>query len=83
MNGPGFWDDLWRTDPDSVEVPDQILAARGWSVPGVDVSPPAVALGRRETTRRRFDAAFEVGELPGWTSDRRFDLVVSTLGTSR
>lgn len=67
MDGPGFWDDAWRTDPDSVEVPDQILAAelahlvpatlldlgcglgtntlalaaRGWSVLGVDISPQA------------------------------------------
>ena len=104
MNGPGFWDDLWRTDPDGVEVPDQVLAAevahlapgtlldlgcgrgtnalalaaRGWSVLGVDISPQAVALARREAARRRLDAAFTVGELPGWTSDRRFDLVVST-----
>lgn len=104
MNGPGFWDDLWHTDPDGVEVPDQILAAelahlapgtlldlgcgrgtnalalatRGWSVLGVDISPQAVARARREAARRRLDAAFTVGELPGWTSDRRFDLVVST-----
>lgn len=104
MNGPGFWDDLWRTDPDGVEVPDQILAAelahrtpgtlldlgcgqgtnalalaaRGWSVLGVDISPQAVARARREAARRGLDAAFEVGELPGWTVDRRFDLVVST-----
>ena len=104
MNGTGFWDELWRTDPDGVEVPDQILAAevahlmpgtlldlgcgrgtnalalaaRGWSVLGVDVSPQAVALARREAACRRLDAAFEVGELPGWTSERRFDLVVST-----
>ena len=46
------------------------LAARGWSALGVDVSPQAAA-------RRGLDAAFLVGELPGWTSDRRFDLVVS------
>lgn len=104
MNGTGYWDELWRTDPDGVEVPDQILAAevahlmpgtlldlgcgrgtnalalaaRGWSVLGVDVSPQAVALACREAARRRLDAAFEVGELPGWTSERRFDLIVST-----
>ena len=104
MNGSGFWDELWRTDPDGVEVPDQILAAevahlmpgtlldlgcgrgtnalalaaRGWSVLGVDVSPQAVALARREAARRRLDAVFEVGKLPGWTSTRRFDLVIST-----
>ena len=104
MDGPGFWDELWRTDPDGVEVPDQILAAelahlapgtlldlgcgrgtnalalaaRGWSVLGVDVSPQAVALARREAARRRLDAVFEVGELPGWTSARRFDLITST-----
>lgn len=104
MNGTGYWDELWRTDPDGVEVPDQILAAevahlmpgtlldlgcgrgtnalalaaRGWSVLGVDVSPQAVALACREAARRRLDATFEVGELPGWTSERRFDLIVST-----
>jgi len=104
VNGPGFWDELWHTDPDGVEVPDQILAAevahlapgtlldlgcgrgtnalalaaRGWSVLGVDISPQAVALARREAVRRRLDAAFEVGELPGWTTKRRFDLVICT-----
>lgn len=104
MNGPGFWDEHWRTDPDGVEVPDQILAAevahlmpgtlldlgcgrgtnalalagRGWSVLGVDVSPQAVALARRKAAHRRLDTAFEVGELPGWTTTRRFDLVIST-----
>ncbi len=104
MNGPDFWDELWHTDPDGVEVPDQILAAevahlapgtlldlgcgrgtnalalatRGWSVLGVDISPQAVALARREAVRRRLDAAFEVGELPGWTTKRRFDLVICT-----
>jgi 2-polyprenyl-3-methyl-5-hydroxy-6-metoxy-1,4-benzoquinol methylase len=104
VNGTGFWEELWRTDPDGVEVPDQILAtevahlmpgtlldlgcgrgtnalalaARGWSVLGVDVSPQAVALARREAARGGFDAAFEVGELPGWTTHCRFDLVVST-----
>lgn len=104
MNGPGCWDELWRTDPDGVEVPDQILAAevahlmpgtlldlgcgrgtnalalavRGWSVLGVDISPQAVALARREAAHRRLDAAFKVGKLPGWTCPRRFDLVVST-----
>ena len=104
MDGPGFWDELWHTDPGGVEVPDQILAAevarlmpgalldlgcgrgtnalalaaRGWSVLGVDVSPQAVALARREAIHRGLDAAFEVGELPGWTTNRRFDLVLST-----
>ena len=104
MNGPGFWDELWHTDPDGVEVPDQILAAevahlapgtlldlgcgrgtnalalaaRGWTILGVDISPQAVALARREAARRRLDAAFEVGELPGWTTKRRFDLVICT-----
>ena len=104
MNGPDFWDELWHTDPDGVEVPDQILAAevahlapgalldlgcgrgtnalalatRGWSVLGVDISPQAVALARREAVRRRLDAAFEVGELPDWTTKRRFDLVICT-----
>jgi len=104
VNGPDFWDELWHTDPDGVEVPDQILAAevahlapgtlldlgcgrgtnalalatRGWSVLGVDISPQAVALARREAVRRRLDAAFEVGELPGWTTKRRFDLVICT-----
>lgn len=104
MNGPDFWDELWRTDPDSVEVPDQILAAelahlapgtlldlgcgrgtnaltlaaRGWSVLGVDVSSQAVALAHRAAACHRLTAAFEVGELPGWTCARRFDLVLST-----
>lgn len=57
------------------------LAARGWQVTAVDVSPAAVDQARRDAKSADPDAAARVAWLPAdlttWDPDERFDLVTS------
>ena len=55
-----------------------MLAARGWSVVGVDWAEHAVALATRAAQERGLDATFYVGDVTNWEPPARFDLVIST-----
>ena len=54
------------------------LAARGWSVVGVDWAEHAVELATRSAQERGLDATFYVGDVTNWEPPARFDLVIST-----
>ncbi|MEZ4863256.1 MAG: methyltransferase domain-containing protein [Caldilineaceae bacterium] len=54
------------------------LAAKGWSVIGVDWADHAIALATEAAKQRRLDAGFVVGDITTWQSPRLFDLVIST-----
>lgn len=54
------------------------LAAKGWSVVGVDWSARAIALAQQAAAQRGLDAAFEVGDVTTWRPPRQFDLVINT-----
>ena len=54
------------------------LAARGWSVVGVDWAEHAVALAMRAARERGLDATFYVGDITTWEPPATFDLVIST-----
>ena len=55
-----------------------MLAARGWSVVGVDWAEHAVALATRAAQERGLDATFYVGDVTSWEPPARFNLVIST-----
>ncbi|MEZ4729942.1 MAG: class I SAM-dependent methyltransferase [Caldilineaceae bacterium] len=54
------------------------LAAKGWSVVGVDWADHAIALATEAAKQRSLAAEFVVGDITAWQSPRRFDLVIST-----
>ncbi len=53
------------------------LAARGWTVTGVDVSPTAIARATRAAAERGLDdrAVFVAADLENWRTGEMFDLV--------
>lgn len=54
------------------------LAARGWSVVGVDWSDRAIELANQRAAAAEVDATFVVGDTTEWQPPSTYDLVVST-----
>jgi len=54
------------------------LAARGWSVTGVDWAEHAVQLANATAQEQKLDATFLVGDTTDWEPPATFDLVIST-----
>lgn len=54
------------------------LAARGWSVMGVDWAEHAIELAQRAARKQGLDAVFAVADLVTWQPQQKFDLVFST-----
>lgn len=54
------------------------LAARGWSVLGVDWATHAIEAAQQAAAQRGLDASFASGDVTTWQPPRHFDLVIST-----
>ena len=54
------------------------LAARGWSVVGLDWADHAIELAQRVAQEQGLDAMFAVADLTTWQPLPQFDLVIST-----
>jgi SAM-dependent methyltransferase len=54
------------------------LAAAGWTVTGVDISPTAIARARAAAAAAGLDAEFVVSDLSTWSTPERFDLVTAS-----
>jgi 2-polyprenyl-3-methyl-5-hydroxy-6-metoxy-1,4-benzoquinol methylase len=54
------------------------LAARGWSVVGIDWAEQAVELATRAAQEQGLDATFYVGDITTWEPPAQYDLVIST-----
>ncbi|KKM22723.1 hypothetical protein LCGC14_1622410 [marine sediment metagenome] len=53
------------------------LAEKGFRVEGMDISPTAIAIARRQATERGLDIAYRVGDVcHGELRQRRYDLIV-------
>ncbi len=55
-----------------------LLAARGWSVVGVDWAERAVQMANQAARERGLAASFYTADITTWESADRFDLVIST-----
>jgi 2-polyprenyl-3-methyl-5-hydroxy-6-metoxy-1,4-benzoquinol methylase len=54
------------------------LAAKGWSVVGIDWAERAIELASEAAKQRGLDARFVVDDITSWRPETQFDLVVST-----
>ena len=54
------------------------LAARGWSVVGVDWAEYAIDLARKAAQAQGLEATFYVGDITNWTPTATFNLVINT-----
>ena len=55
-----------------------MLAELGWWVTGVDWADEGIRLAQRASQERGLKATFIVADTTTWSSERRFDLVIST-----
>lgn len=54
------------------------LAARGWQATGIDISDVAVERARVSAVAEGVDASFIDADLTDWSTDQRFDLIITS-----
>lgn len=54
------------------------LAARGWQATGIDISDVAVGRARARAAAEGLEASFIDADLTDWSTDQRFDLIVTS-----
>ncbi|ORC15577.1 hypothetical protein A7979_07580 [Rothia nasimurium] len=54
------------------------LASRGWAASGVDISDVAVSRARARAESEGLEATFYEANLTGWSTDQRFDVIVTS-----
>lgn len=57
------------------------MARRGWAVTGYDLSPAAIAYGRRRLAAEGLRATLGIGAMQSWRRARRFDLAFNLVST--